>query len=244
MSPVRAILFDKDGTLFDFHATWSEWSAGFLLRLAGGDLERARILGEAIGFDLDTRSFLDGALVVGGTPDDIAHALLPHLPGATPFSLVSRMNSETARIPQKEAAPLKSLLGDLRQTGLKLGVATNDCVAPAEAHLAQAGIEGFFDHIIGCDSGYGAKPEPGMLLGFADYVGVPPEEVVMVGDSVHDLNCGRGAGARCVGVLTGSAQRSALEPLADIVLPSIASLPVWLSGLNMADSGARPEAVL
>ena len=31
-----ALVFDKDGTLFDFHATWGAWSAGFIQELAGG----------------------------------------------------------------------------------------------------------------------------------------------------------------------------------------------------------------
>jgi hypothetical protein len=27
---LRGLIFDKDGTLFDFHATWGSWSAGFI----------------------------------------------------------------------------------------------------------------------------------------------------------------------------------------------------------------------
>ena len=41
---IRGIVFDKDGTLFDFHATWSAWSAGFIREVTGGDVRRGRAL--------------------------------------------------------------------------------------------------------------------------------------------------------------------------------------------------------
>ena len=36
MSKIDAILFDKDGTLFDFSATWDFWAAGVIADFAGG----------------------------------------------------------------------------------------------------------------------------------------------------------------------------------------------------------------
>ena len=43
---VDAILFDKDGTLFDFHATWSGWAADIIRRRGrddGADCQRNRL---------------------------------------------------------------------------------------------------------------------------------------------------------------------------------------------------------
>ena len=51
----------------------------------------------------------------------------------------------------------------------------------------------------------------------------------MVGDSAHDLIAGRAAGMQCVGVLTGTATRADLAPLADVVLPDIGHIPDWLT---------------
>ena len=51
----------------------------------------------------------------------------------------------------------------------------------------------------------------------------------MIGDSVHDLDSGRAAGMRTVGVLTGLASRDDLAPHADVVLPDIGALPGWLA---------------
>jgi phosphoglycolate phosphatase len=87
-----------------------------------------------------------------------------------------------------------------------------------------------FDFIAGSDSGFGAKPAPGMLLAFADHIGIDPGEIAMVGDSEHDLVAGRAAGMATVGVLTGVAGRQDLLPHADVVLPDIGYLADWLFG--------------
>ena len=59
----------------------------------------------------------------------------------------------------------------------------------------------------GFDSGFGAKPALGPLLAFATAMGLLPDQVVMVGDSPHDLIAGRAARMHTIGVLTGLASR-------------------------------------
>ncbi len=228
MSPIRGVLFDKDGTLFDFSATWEGWCAGLLARLTMDAPEAAR-LGAEIGFDVARRRFLPGSIVVAGTPGEIAAAMLPHLPEHSPQSLLDVLNEEASTAPQIEVVPLAPFLGALRRDGLRLGVATNDSEAPARAHLEQAQISHLFDFIAGFDSGHGGKPAPGQLLAFAHAVGLEPAEIVMVGDSLHDLRAGRAAGMRCVGVLSGLADRAELSPHADIVMDTIAALPAWIA---------------
>ena len=43
MSAVKGIIFDKDGTLFDFAATWEAWAQAFLLRACNASGGRHRI---------------------------------------------------------------------------------------------------------------------------------------------------------------------------------------------------------
>ena len=238
MTKFSGVLFDKDGTLFDFHATWGAWAFAFLRDLAGGDQARARDLGAAVGFDIRTRVFEPGSPVVAGTPGEIAEHLLPLLPGANPSALISRMNVTAATAPQAEAAPLAPLLGELRKRGLRLGVATNDGEVPARAHLHAAGVADLFDMVIGSDSGFGAKPDAGPLLAFCREMGLAPSSVLMVGDSRHDILAGRAAGMTTVAVLTGPTERSALQPLADAVLPDVSHLPRWIDTLPVAVSAA------
>ncbi len=235
MAKVRGILFDKDGTLFDFHATWGVWAQGLLAELAGGDDAIASRLGNAIGYRFADPAagvqagFLASSPVIAGTPEVIAAALLPHLPGRESAALVALMNARAALAPQMPAVPLRPLLSGLRVQGLKLGVVTNDAEAPAHAHLASAEVTDLFDFIAGYDSGHGAKPEPGPLLAFARAVALDPGEVVMVGDSTHDLVAGRRAGMRTLAVLTGLAGAAELALHADAVLPDIGAIPAWLA---------------
>ncbi|PIE12906.1 MAG: phosphatase [Rhodobacterales bacterium] len=227
---IKALLFDKDGTLFDFGATWETWAESFLLRLCNGDRSEAASIGQILGFDLATSRFDPGSVVIAGTPEDIAKALEKPLKNKALSAeyVIGLLNEEAAHTPQVEAVELVPYLDHLRSHGLKLGVATNDAEAPALAHLGAAGVVGKFDFIAGFDSGHGAKPGPGQLLAFCDAVNLVPEQVAMVGDSTHDLIAGAAAGMRRVAVLTGMATRADLTPYADIVLPDIGHIPAWL----------------
>jgi phosphoglycolate phosphatase len=226
---IKGIVFDKDGTLFDFQATWGAWSRGFILEESGGDAGLMDRLAEALGYDLATNSFHPHSVVIAHTTEIVADTILPLLPGVSKSDLLARMDARAVSAPQVEAAPLAAVLGRLRAMGIMLGVATNDTEAPARAHLSAAGVDVLFDFIAGSDSGFGGKPAPGQLLAFAQSVGLAPQECAMVGDSLHDLHAARAAGMVAVGVLSGMAGADTLGPEADFVLGSIADLPDWLS---------------
>jgi phosphoglycolate phosphatase len=230
---IEGVLFDKDGTLFDFEATWRDAVAGLLAMLAPGDRARQSAIGEAVGFSLETRRFTAGTPLVAGSVDDLAAALAPHVPGIDAQALerlgnaAARSMDHSALVPA--AADLPALLQGMKARGLRLGVATHDSEAAARHHLDSVGALAPFDFIAGYDSGHGLKPGPGMVEAFARACGLPTGALVMVGDSVHDLGAGRAAGvALTVGVLTGPATEADLAPLADAVLPSIEHLPALL----------------
>ncbi|MGI1662721.1 HAD family hydrolase [Palleronia sp. KMU-117] len=226
---LRGVIFDKDGTLYDFQRTWAAFAGTFLSDLAKGDPALFDLLSHVAGYDPDARRLLPGSVVIAETPAAIAELLLPFLPQPPALStLVTDINTAALAAPLCPAVPLAPLLDDLRGRGLALGVATNDAEGPARAHLTSTGVLDRFDFIAGYDSGHGAKPGPGQLLAFADAAGLHPSQVLMVGDSAHDLVAGRAAGMATVGVLTGVAGSADLAPLADAVLPNIGGLPAWL----------------
>ncbi|WP_227269313.1 HAD family hydrolase [Roseobacter weihaiensis] len=231
MSLIKGILFDKDGTLFDFSSTWEAWAAAFLRRAAADEAQADR-MGRAIGFDLALKRFAPDSVVIAGTPGEVAEMLAPHLPHLSLAGVLNLLNEEAEIAPQVEAVPLQAFLTDLRGKGYALGVVTNDAEAPARMHLTAAGVTQAFDFIAGFDSGFGAKPAPGPLLAFAQACDLAPEHVLMVGDSTHDLIAAARAGMRGVGVLTGLADSATLAPYADVVLPDIGHLPDWLQAQN------------
>lgn len=225
---IRGLIFDKDGTLFDFNATWSAWCHGFIMGLAEGEAARAETLAAALGYDLGTRRFLKSSPLIAGTMEIVVDAARRARPDFGEARLRRHIVTSTAAAPQVEAAPLAALLDRLRAAGLVLGVATNDSEEPARAHLDRAGVLDRFAFVAGYDSGHGAKPTPGMLLAFCAATGVPPGDCAMIGDSLHDLASGRAAGMITIGVLTGPASEADLAPHADAILPDIGALPGWL----------------
>ncbi|MFO1143662.1 MAG: HAD family hydrolase [Amaricoccus sp.] len=227
-SHVRGLIFDKDGTLFDFHATWSVWLAGFIDEMSAGDPAKAAALATALGFDLAAARFAATSPVIAGTSDVFDAAVLSVIPDVDLPGMRRRILASTAATPLVEATPLVPLLDRLVAAGLTLGLATNDSELPARAHLERAGVLHHFAFIAGYDSGHGAKPEPGMLTAFSAATGIPPAGCAMIGDSTHDLDSGRAAGMLTVAVLTGIASRADLAPHADVVLDDISALPAWL----------------
>ncbi|MBO5428573.1 MAG: HAD hydrolase-like protein, partial [Peptococcaceae bacterium] len=53
-----------------------------------------------------------------------------------------------------------------------------------------------FDVIITPESTIEHKPHPAPALKAIELLGVSPEETIMIGNSMHDLQCGRQAGCR------------------------------------------------
>jgi phosphoglycolate phosphatase len=228
MSRAGAVLFDKDGTLFDFHATWSVWAHGVIDDLARGDPELMARLADAAHYDLQARRFRPTSPIIAGTNREAAECFASVLPVLPVEEVEIHLMRRAAEAPLAPAVPLAPYLDGLAARGLRLGVVTNDTESGARAHLGSAGVLDRFDFVAGFDSGYGAKPAPGPLLAFAQAVAVAPARVVMVGDSAHDLIAGRAAGMQVIGVLTGTASRADLAPLADAVLPDIGHIPDWL----------------
>jgi phosphoglycolate phosphatase len=228
MRRIDGIVFDKDGTLFHFQATWGAWTEGFIADESAGDAALRDALAQALGYDLVRRAFHPGSPVIAATTAEIAAALLPLLPKDTAGTIRARMDARAMAMRNVEATPLLPLFTTLRARGLRLGIATNDTEAPARAHLAAAGIAGLCDFVAGYDSGWGGKPAPGQLTAFARATGLDPATCAMVGDSLHDLHAARAAGMVAVGVLTGMADEATLDQAADVVLASIAELPAWL----------------
>ncbi len=224
----QAILFDKDGTLFDFQRTWAPWVAVVIDRLAAGDDALAQALAEAWHFDRAALRIGPDSIVISGHVEQVAQAINPLVPQIGAGDLLALLDETGAMADGVEAVPLGAFLDALGARGLRTGVATNDSEGAARSQLARAGVAHRFDFIAGYDSGHGGKPDPGMCLAFAAHVGIAPAQIVMVGDSLHDLDAGRAAGMQCVGVLTGVAGEKDLAPHADAVLPDIGGLLRWL----------------
>lgn len=231
MDLIKGLIFDKDGTLFDFNATWGAWAKNMLQAELGHDPDQMAGMAQALGFDLTKSVFHPSSPVIAGTSGEVIDLMLPFIVDTSRADLTGRMNTAVANAPQVEAVPLLPFFSRLKDMGMVVGVATNDAEAPARVHLASARIATHLDFVAGFDSGYGGKPAPGQLLAFCAATGLAPPQCAMVGDSLHDLQAGRAAGMTVIGVLTGPAPASELASYADVVLDNIGHIPAWLDQL-------------
>jgi len=228
---LRGILFDKDGTLFDFYRTWSNATEAAALLAAGGDLERAAFVMERSGRDPLTGRYAPGSVIASGSNRQIVECwaqLLDHPDIEGLYRRISQLFLEHQDIGGVPVLNLSGLFQRLRQRGFRLGIATMDSEESAKRAMAKHGATDHLDFICGYDTGHGVKPEPGMVQAFARLVGAETgvKAIAVVGDSPHDIHMARAAGAgRSIGVLTGVSPREALtEAGADYVIESIAEL--------------------
>ena len=229
--PIRAVLFDKDGTLIDFRASWLAAYRGAALELAalaGAGRDFAPALLARHGYDPATDSFEPTSPLLWATTGQLAllwgaEPELAGLAGVEP--VLERHFSDQEAYPPVPVTDLGSLFDRLRGRGLRLGVATMDQATAAEATLARLGLRQRIDFLAGADSGFGLKPGAGMVQAFCRVVAVPPAAVAVIGDNLADIAMARAAGAGlAVAVLTGGCPAPPLAAVADLVLESIAVL--------------------
>ena len=102
----------------------------------------------------------------------------------------------------------------LRSDGWTLGLVTSKMRSGAVRGLRIAGLEDAFQVIVGSDEVTHPKPHPEPVLVALERLAAPPQSAVFIGDSRHDLECGRAAGVKTAAVLWGPFDRSDLEDLA------------------------------
>ncbi len=225
---IRGILFDKDGTLLDFDATWPPAYAAVAEDLAGlaGDASLAGRLMRLGGYGDDGALDPASVFACGSTAEIVAFCVAqPELAGHDDIAgRVDRLFTEFGARGPLIIDDLADVLESLAARAA-LGIATNDSVASAEAWVAHNGFGHFFPFISGADSGYGVKPDPAVLKAFCAQTGLGAGEVCVVGDAIKDVELATAGGAGLsVIVLSGVSAGAALATLADVVIDSVAEL--------------------
>jgi phosphoglycolate phosphatase-like HAD superfamily hydrolase len=231
---IDLVIFDKDGTILDFGRMWAGWAEDLAAALSA-----------------DTGLDVEGPLFAMLGYDPVGRIVRPG--GGLAATPMARLRERTAEVlieagldaveaeralatawhapdPVELAHPLAdlhTLFGGLRAGGRRIAIATTDDRDPTERTLAALGLTDAVDALVCADDGVAVKPAPDMVLRLCAETGCSPARTAVIGDSEADLRMGRAASvALTVAVLSGVGHRSRLEPLADVVVDSVADLRV------------------
>jgi len=222
--PVRAVLFDLDGTLLD----------------TAEDIATAlnRALAEQLSAPLEVARVRD--LIGRGAPmlvQRVVARLAPRPWPVDPVLLLHRFNFHYERLHEAReyrACPYPGVeagLAQLHDHGLCIGVVTNKTCHTAAALLAQLHLSHWIDVVVGGDTVEQRKPHPQPLLHACEALRVSPLETLMVGDSATDVTAARAAGMWVVCVPYGYNEGADARALpCDAFVESIAELPALLGG--------------
>lgn len=188
-------MFDWDGTLLDSTA------------------KIVRCMQQAINqLELPERDGAEVKNIIGlGLPEAVEH-LFPGLDRASSKQLIALYSQhfiEADQVPCRFYPGVERVLGQLREDGHQLTVATGKSRRGLNRVLANLGLDDFFD-ASRCADETASKPDPLMLHQLLAELEVGAEEAVMVGDTVYDLAMAANAGVRSVGVSYGAHSRARL----------------------------------
>ena len=231
---VRAIIFDKDGTLMKFDSFWVEVSRcavrDILRQINRDDIPMGRLLG-ALGISGDTAD-IDG-LLCKGTYEQIAltiGGILREFGIDISDTDIIKMtvsayndNADSGKI-EPACENIRGVLEKLKNSGRKLAVVTTDDLQITHKCLEKLGIEDLFEKIYTDDGINPVKPNPECASEFLSQFHIPVQKAVMVGDTMTDIRFARNAGISVIGVGETSDIRERLIPYADTVIPDISYL--------------------
>ena len=225
---IKGILFDKDGVFVDFDKTWAPALKVVAHNIAGGDAELSAHYLSVAGFDHEADMFLPGSIWAAGNTIDLVTAWLPDGDVGARAEMAKEVDGYCAQLEPVPVLPLaktQKIFKELRSQGYKMAVATNDSASSAQSTVDKFGLAEFFDLVMGYDSVENPKPSADPVLKFAQEQGLSVDELVMVGDNLHDAEMARAAGTRlAVGVLSGNATEKELTGQVDHIIKDISDL--------------------
>ena len=180
----RGAIFDMDGTLFDteklYRQAWIETADTF-------GVERKPEI---------------AALMSGGTVDRFFKVLSQYFPTVDGREYVKRVFQRVVKDIEKnlEMKPgVVEILTYCREQNISTAIASSAGTADVIKNIRRAGIEKFFDAIVGGDQVTNGKPAPDIFLLAAKKINLPPNDCYAFEDSLNGIRAA--AAANCAAIM-------------------------------------------
>ncbi len=222
IAKIKAICFDVDGTLRDTDDQYvgrlsrflaplrfllpnkdPEPLARFLVMRLEGPVNALFALADALGLDKALQKMVElfGSRNTSG--QESAYKMVPGI-----FPIIEKLSKK-----------------------YPLAIVTSRGKTGTLAFLKESQLLKYFGPIASAFTTQRGKPKADPIIWAAKEMGLPPQDCLMVGDTVMDIRSGKAAGAQTIGVLSGFGEKEELiENGADQILLSVAELQDLLAG--------------
>ena len=198
MAETKIIILDFDGTLGD--------TASVIIKTMH---ETIREMG------LPTRTDAECAAIIGLRLVEIPPVLFPEC------SIDVNLYADTYRrlfdVHNKDGAVklyphvIKTLKA-LKARGLTLTIASSRGQTSLSQFVKNLGLTEIITYILGAGDVENGKPHPEAIFKTLDKYGFTPDQAIMVGDTIFDIQMGINAGTKTCGVTYGNGSRESLSP--------------------------------
>ncbi|MBI1905853.1 MAG: phosphoglycolate phosphatase [Rhodocyclales bacterium] len=200
--PVRAVLFDLDGTLLDTIDDLADAANRMLADLNRSARPREQIhsfVGKGVA-NLVRRCMTEDTHATESEIDQALTLFLAHY---------ATLNGERSTVYPGIVETLEAM----RVRGLQLACVTNKAAAFTQPLLRRMGLDGYFASVVCGDTLATRKPDPEMLVHACAVLGATPAQALMIGDSANDALAARGAGMPVLLLTYGYSEGMAVDTI-------------------------------
>jgi HAD superfamily hydrolase (TIGR01509 family) len=223
--PIKAVVFDLDGTLAEFNVDYKTVRAEVMQFLINQGLPSSIFsISESI-FEM-----LKKAEVYMRNNGRNAQQFASIRKHALSIALKHELQAanETSLLPG-----VVDMLGTLRNKDLKLAIFTINAEKSANRILERFRLKPFFKAVITREAVSKVKPDPAHLAAALKALNVSPEETVVIGDGVADMKSAKALGAHAIGLIAeGHGSKKLNYAGATHTIKSITEVPILIEELQ------------
>ena len=220
---INAVIFDLDGTLIETEKLKAQAYAKAAIELCPDQLSEEEVLKAYGDFVGSSRAELASGLMERFNLEEPARQRMDEFGASQPWQVFTRLRLEILEEMMKDEDLLRShqrvqplsFLQTVRSWGCKAGLATMSRCQQVTRTLKVLGLENAFDFIATIEDVTNPKPDPEIYCLVAKALGVPPEECMVLEDSLAGVRAGQAAGAKVVAIVT-SLTRDKIHQAVDV----------------------------